>query len=137
MTGIPVDNLTDHQAKSKLHSTSQPIQFPTVRKRGVARFCGGPRARRGRCQAEARLQTALEKSSSQSVSAFSRAARSEREGGVRRGIVFGGPHDSRLLTRAALSTSGCAKSKFLSAKVKSGCSEGGSPSSLGPKIPRV
>ena len=29
------------------------------------------------------------------------------------------------------------KSKFLSAKVKSGCSEGGSPSSVGPKIPRV
>jgi len=35
------------------------------------------------------------------------------------------------ITRAALSTSGSAKSKFLSAKVKSCCSEGGSPSSLG------
>jgi hypothetical protein len=34
------------------------------------------RARRGPCQAEARLQTALEKSSSQSVSTFSRTARS-------------------------------------------------------------
>jgi hypothetical protein len=33
-------------------------------------------------------------------------------------------------TRAALSTSGCAKSKFLSAKVKSCCSEGESPSGL-------
>ena len=34
-------------------------------------------------------------------------------------------------TRAALSTGGRAESKFLSAKVKSGCSEGESPSSLG------
>jgi hypothetical protein len=33
-------------------------------------------------------------------------------------------------TRAASSTCGRAKSKFLSAKVKSGCSEGGSPSGL-------
>ena len=38
-------------------------------------------------------------------------------------------------TRAALSTGGRAESKFLSAKVKSGCSEGGSPSSLGRKAP--
>jgi len=29
-----------------LHSTSQPLQFPTVRKRGVARFCGGPGTKR-------------------------------------------------------------------------------------------
>jgi hypothetical protein len=36
-------------------------------------WCGSAanRARKGRCQAEARLQTALEKSSSQSVSTFS------------------------------------------------------------------
>ena len=39
------------------------------------------------------------------------------------------------LTRAALSTCGRAKSKFLSAKVKSCCSEGGSPSSLGREAP--
>ena len=38
-------------------------------------------------------------------------------------------------TRAASSTGGRAKSEFLSAKVKSCCSEGGSPSSLGRKAP--
>ena len=38
-------------------------------------------------------------------------------------------------TRAALSTGGRAESKFLSAKVKYGCSEGGSPLSLGRKAP--
>jgi hypothetical protein len=40
-------------------------------------------------------------------------------------------------TRAAPSTRGAAKSNFLSAKVKSGCSEGESPSSLGQRSPRV
>ena len=39
------------------------------------------------------------------------------------------------LTRAAPSKGRRVKSKFLSAKVKSGCSEGGSPSSLGRKAP--
>ena len=42
---------------------------------------------------------------------------------------------AQRFTRAALSTGGRAESKFLSAKVKSGCSEGGSPSSLGRKAP--
>ena len=39
------------------------------------------------------------------------------------------------LPRAAPSTCGRPKTNFLSAKVKSGCSEGGSPSSLGRKAP--
>ena len=46
-----------------------------------------------------------------------------------------GGHRKAYFTRAAPSTCGRPKSNFLSAKVKPGCSEGGSPSSLGRKAP--
>ena len=55
------------------------------------------------------------------------------KGAVHENVMFSpdAVRSSERFTRAAPSTSGRAKSKFLSAKVKSCCSEGESPSGLG------